>query len=813
MHDAVFLLDDHYQIAGSNSVARSWYGYKKEEFLRLNLRDLRAPQERDKITEQMQQVMNENGVMWETIHSRKDGTTFFVEVCCTPILVDNKKHFYHVVRDISERKQEEFALQNSEQRYRKIVELLPDAIYIHKDSKIVFINQAGLKMFGATSKEQLLGKSIWMLYTPDRHEIVQEHNKLLLEKNQPSVPLIEHTMIRLDGKIINVEATACLLEIGGEKNSYVILHDITERKKAKILLEVQCAISKQLLEIINIDEAMNSIINTLCSRLNFEVGKIWTLDEVEKTLRYGDQKIALDYGLAGRVFNTSETSWFDDISIVFIDEEIKANNYKLAIAVPIINDKQVIGVMEFMSSKSQTRDEHLLQVLDGIANQIGSFLNRKVYEKELAYVLQHDSVTGMANRFLFEETLDLEIKLAKNKNKRFAVLFLDINSFSAINEALGHLAGDQLLMLVGKRLSNLLTESDNIARFGADQFAIIFSDLQSSDEINKLVVDVNNAMSQPFIINGQNLNVTISIGVSVYPDDSEDVDSLMKNANIALNRAKESGRGSFKFSTSDMTTKAKKRISIENDLHSALSKNEFLLYYQPIIENPSMIIRGMESLLRWKQHGMIISPYDFIGVAERTHLIIPIGEWIINTACLQCKAWQQIVDEPVFVSVNISPIQFRHSSIIDTLANAMRTSKLDPDCLKVEVTETAVMDDVQNSIKILSKIKDMGIKICIDDFGTGYSSLSYLRNLPIDYIKIDQSFVREVGTNANDAAIVKTIINLADNLGYNVIAEGVETEEQLDFLTKLGCSEIQGYYFSRPISSEDALEFLRQKKL
>lgn len=351
---------------------------------------------------------------------------------------------------------------------------------------------------------------------------------------------------------------------------------------------------------------------------------------------------------------------------------------------------------------------------------------------------------------------------------------------------------------------------DQLARFEADQFAVRLNNINNIEAVVEMVTKIKSMLEEPFTINNQKVTITVSIGVSLYPVDGQDAQSLMKNANIALVAARKSGANSFQFCTPEMTTKAMERISLENDLRTALSKHEFELNYQPIIELPFMRIKGMEALLRWNRNGKVVAPKDFISITEFTNLIVPIGAWIIHKACQQGKIWSFINPRPMFISVNISVVQFKHKSILDTLRAALKESQFDPECLKLEITESMIMDDVKSSIKIMHQIKDMGVKISIDDFGTGYSSLSYLSKLPIDYLKIDQSFVRDMMNDKHDAAIVKTIIDLADNLGFGVIAEGVETEEQLSFINKLGCNEIQGYYFSRPMKVEEASEYIKK---
>lgn len=811
MHDAVLILDENYNILYFNQVAGIWYGYNEDEFKKLNLQDIRAPGERGKIIEHMNAVAKEKGAVWETVHMRKDGTEFPVEVSSTPIEVGTHRRYYHVVRDISERKKHEETLRASEERYKHIVEFSPETIFIHRDGKVIFINSAGLKLFGATDPAQIIGQSIWNLYPPERHGIVRSRNQLM-EKTREPAPLIEHTILRVNGERMSVEATACIIDYAGEPAFYVIFRDITERKKNRTLLDLQYAVARHLIESPNMIEANKHVLESICDDLKFDLGKLWVIDKKDQVLRLisswaTDEELLNDnskvhVGLANKVQETSQPYWIDNSD----------SAYKTNIALPVMTDKELLGVLEFASQKSMPRDETVLQTLAALGDQIALFLKRKKFEKDLAYIAKHDPITGLSNRSFFEEILAYELKLVKNKDQILAVIFIDIDNFSAYNEALGHAAGDELLKAIAARLLKLNIASENLGRFGP-QFAIILSGIATVEDVTSFIKEINIIMAEELIVQEQHASVTFNYGVAMYPDDGDDVDSLLRSASIALSSAKETGNGVVQFCTVDLNIRAQKRIKMENDLRNALHNEEFFLQYQPIIDTRTMTTSGFESLIRWNKDNKNISPAEFIPLAEKSKLIIPIGEWLMRSACLQCKEWQALVKRPIFISVNISPIQFKSSSVLDMIVGVIKETNFDPTCLKVEVTESALMDNTKKSINTLHAIRDLGVKISIDDFGTGYSSLNYLRHLPVDFLKIDQSFVRNMTTDPNDAAIVKTIIDLAENLRYNVIAEGVETQEQLNFLTTLGCYNIQGYYFSPPLQVADATIFLQQGSL
>jgi len=422
--------------------------------------------------------------------------------------------------------------------------------------------------------------------------------------------------------------------------------------------------------------------------------------------------------------------------------------------------------------------------------------------------LSHDLITGLASRNAFETRLTSILDNLKPPHG-IAVLFIDIDSFNSINEFLGHDAGDELSRLIAGHLLTLNIPATNIARFGP-KFAIILEYVTCIEDVTRCIQTINSLVNTEITINEHKFITYLNYGISLYPEDGTSVTTLLNSASIALSAAKNIGGGTVQFCTPELHAQTRQRIAIERDLRTALAKNEFILHYQPIVEIGTKHIVGFEALLRWQKDNKLISPAEFIPIAEKTRLIIPIGEWVINTACAQAAIWQTELQRDIFVSVNVSPIQFKNSEVLETLTAALKSTQLKVECLKLEVTESTLMESEQKNITMLQAIQDMGIKIAIDDFGTGYSSLSYLRFLPIDYLKIDQSFVRHVTVDVDADVIVKAIIDLAHNLGYKVIAEGVETNEQLQFLTGLGCDYAQGYLFSKPLPVAEANALLNK---
>jgi len=409
---------------------------------------------------------------------------------------------------------------------------------------------------------------------------------------------------------------------------------------------------------------------------------------------------------------------------------------------------------------------------------------------------------------LLQDRLSRMMMKAKRNRTYVAVLFLDLDRFKKINETLGHEIGDKLLLEVAKRLENCVRKSDTVARLGGDEFGVILDDLRDVKFVAVVARKFLQALSKPIIIQEYELYATSSIGISLYPDDSEDVDVLLRCADTALYRAKEAGKNNYQYYTADMNTRAFEFLLLESGLRKALDNNELVVFYQPLIDLETNKLLGMEALLRWKhpEKGMI-SPGDFIPLAEETGLIEPIGEWVLRAACTQNKEWQDAGYPPVKVSVNMSARQFNKKNITELIGDILQETGLNPEYLGIEITESVIMQDVKSTIAKLKKMHKMGITLSIDDFGTGYSSLSYLKLFPIDNLKIDQSFVFNITSDSTDAAIAASVILLAHSMNLKVVAEGVETKEQLEVLRQQGCDYVQGFLFSRPLPSEEFATF------
>ena len=500
------------------------------------------------------------------------------------------------------------------------------------------------------------------------------------------------------------------------------------------------------------------------------------------------QKKPFDSALSGQ--ETGFEAWFDLPSI--------GRRYMVIDYTPYYDDNIVTGVIV---SAHDITDRKLTEELE------------RIHEEKIEHLAYHDALTNLPNRALFIDRLGQVLAQGSRENNQAAVLFADLDRFKTINDTLGHAVGDELLRHVATRLREVLREGDTVARLGGDEFVILLPRIQNARDAAQVATKAVAIMSVPFSVHGHELHVSTSLGVSLYPRDGEDAETLLKHADTALYQAKNLGRNQYQFFNPSMNAQAHERLLLENSLRKALERNEFMLHYQPQINLKTNRITGIEALIRWNQpeRGMVM-PQDFIPIAEETGMINDIAEWVINAACLEVSEWQKAkrTGSNVRVAVNLSTRQLQLVGLPDMVQAILDKNGLAPEFLELEITESTLMDNPENAIRVLNDFHDKGIHITVDDFGTGYSSLAYLKRLPIDRIKIDKSFVRDIPGDPNDVAIVQAILAMAQQLGMHVLAEGVETEEQRNFMLKHGCEEAQGYLFSKPLTAEECAKFLEQ---
>ncbi len=435
---------------------------------------------------------------------------------------------------------------------------------------------------------------------------------------------------------------------------------------------------------------------------------------------------------------------------------------------------------------------------------------QKHAEEQLSHMAYHDPLTGLANRNKLEKFVNHLLAQSHRHSQSFALMFIDLDRFKNINDTLGHEAGDLLLQIIAERLKGTTRSTDLVARLGGDEFVIVVTDVVKAESVALISQKILQSVMQAVTLKGQEIYITTSIGISLYPFDGQNLQTLMKNADLSLYRAKEHGKNNYQFYTMEMTHKAQERMSLQNSLVHAVANGEFFLNYQPKMDLKTRKITGLEALLRWKnkQYGLV-TPDEIIALAEETGLIIPVNEWILNTACQNLKAWQKQGHSSLTVSVNCSARQFKQANLTGDVLKILSESGISPNSLELEVTEYLIMKDPDNILRSLYALKDIGVQIAIDDFGTGYWSLNNLRRLSVDKIKIDRTFIKQIMVDETSADIVKAIIAMVNKLGIKSIAEGVETREQYDFLAREGCTEIQGYYLSLPLSDEAVSMYLK----
>ncbi|MBS1126327.1 MAG: diguanylate cyclase/phosphodiesterase with and sensor(s) [Nitrospirae bacterium] len=488
------------------------------------------------------------------------------------------------------------------------------------------------------------------------------------------------------------------------------------------------------------------------------------------------------------------------------------------------------GELQRFECQSLLSDQHyefkfITHGEDKVLTIITNISDYKNASEKANYLAYYDTLTNLPNRYLFNDRLQQAITHVEREKKLLALLFLDLDNFKQINDSIGHKAGDQLLRGVADRLMKSVRATDSVthlskadsefmvARLGGDEFTVLLDKIGNIEEPAMVAGRILEMLAEPFIIGAHELFITASMGIAVYPYDGKDLETLLINADVAMYQAKKLGRNSYQYYSESMNKFTFERFTVENKLRKALDHNEFMLFYQPQINIQNGNIIGVEALIRWLQPDLVLTrPGEFIPLAEQTGLIIPMGAWILRVACEQNRAWQKAGLTPMLMTVNVSSIQFSQNNFVETVSQSLSDTGLDPHYLQLELTESTIMQNSQNTINKLQALQRMGVQTSIDDFGTGYSSLKYLKHFPLDTLKIDTSFVRDLITSTTDQSIVNAIITLAHNFNLKVIAEGVELREQLDYLRECGCEAVQGYFICPPVNSIALAQFAKKKK-
>jgi diguanylate cyclase (GGDEF)-like protein len=524
---------------------------------------------------------------------------------------------------------------------------------------------------------------------------------------------------------------------------------------------------------------------------------------------------AIETSLHERAFKSKQpcisNDYLNDPRLTLFRERFQANGTLSAASFPLFKDAEPIGILAFHCSETGAFTPELIELLQRLAENVSFALGnfdradeKARADQQIEHLATHDGLTNLPNRVMFNQLLHFAIETARRHDRRFAVLFIDLDRFKVINDSLGHEAGDALLIEIGRRLRLSLRPNDVVARLGGDEFVVILDDTGDRQDVEAVSRNLLSVLSQPLQLCGHECHTTASIGIAMYPSDGADVQTLTKNADMAMYVAKEDGKNAFRFFVGEIKSQSIERLMLETALRHALDRDQFALHYQPKVDMATGQITGVEALLRWTHPELgLLPPMQFIPLAEETGLIVPIGRWVLKEACAQNMAWQRRGLRPVSMAVNLSPRQFGDENLLQDIDDAMAASGMPSTLLQLEVTESMVMQNVPRAIKVLDAIQSRGIRLAIDDFGTGYSSMSLMKQFPIDTIKIDRSFVRDLPKDSEDQAIAQAIISMGKALGMTVVAEGVETAEQETFLRDHACHEMQGFLFSKPVPPEN----------
>ncbi len=791
--DGVIVLDV-YRIIYANDAFCKISGYSEDDLEALpSLFDLVRVEDREliqgKITDHLKNLKTSG--RYETTIKCKNGVLAHLELTINSINEDSPARIVSIVRDITHQKSLKVTLENQDFQYKLLFQSNPNPMLIYElDSlSILAVNDAAVLKYGYTAEEFV---NLSLKDIRDPNDIPTLIKKVMELKEEMNVikETIRHR--KKDGSLMDVEIMSHPIDFDGRKARVVMVSDITQHIKAeKALLESEGkfkelfnnAIDPIFLSDISDEGVPGKFIEVndiACSKLGY------TREELLRMTPF-DISIPEDLAELGKIFKKLQQQGH----ITFERSYLTKSGLKMPV--------------EISCHLFQWRNQKVIQ---SIARDI---TDRKRAEETIRRQAYYDVLTNLPNRMLFKDRLEQAMKHAHRNKQMLGVIVLDLDRFKNINETLGHLLGDKLLVAVSERLLGILNESETIARFGGDEFTLLLPQVNNVEEATQHAQKIIELLAAPFKLSNHELHVTTSIGIAFYPDDGENSEILLKNAETAMYRAKEQGRNNYQLYASIMNVSAFKQLLMENSLRRALEKEEFVVYYQPQIDIKTQKIIGAEALVRWQHPDLgLVFPTEFIGLAEETGLIVPIGEWVIRKVCSQMKKWQDTGYDKVCVSVNLSARQFQQRNLVNNIAHILQETGLDPQYLGLEITESIAMKNADFTISALMELKKMKIHLSLDDFGTGYSSLSYLKRFPLETLKIDRSFVRDITTDPNDAAIVTAVVALAHSLKLNVVAEGVETEGQLSFLKSHDCDHVQGYIYSHPLSEENFLKTLRE---
>lgn len=707
--------------------------------------------------------------------------------------VDDQGHVVLIrgtIQDISDRKFAEQALQESEEKYRRLFELSEDPMWLILDERFVMANRASAQLLGYETAETLTDIHPSRLspeFQPDGQRSYDKANAMMAIAYREGYHRFEWAHQKKNGEALPVEVSLTRIPYAGHHALFCIWRDITERKRSEAtLVKLSQAVEQSPSSIIitDLDRRIEYVNQTFCNVTGYSAAE--AIGQTPQSLLHSGKTPKANYEAMWAHLNRGE-AWQGE----FINHRKDGSEYIESVAIAPV--RQADGkITNYLAVKHDiTEQRHTEARIENLAH--------------------FDQLTGLPNRASLNDRFEYARSLAQRSGQHLAVMFFDLDNFKSINDTLGHGVGDQLLMQVAKRIKSMLRGEDTVTRFGGDEFILLLHETDETGAAHVAIKLIEQA-AHAYQIEQHELVVTHSIGIAIYPNDGNDLDTLLKHADAAMYRVKRAGRNDFRFFTPEMHEYSARTLLLTNELHHALKKGELQLHYQPQISAQDHRILGVEALLRW-QHPKLgaISPAEFIPVAEESGQIIAIGEWVLRTAASQLKAWMDSGLPSMTVAVNLSAIQFRQANISEVVTHILDEIGLPHEYLELELTEAVAMGNPEKAITVMNALHEQGIRMSIDDFGTGYSSLSYLKKFKVYKLKIDQSFVRHLASDPEDQAIVSAIVNMARSLGMHTIAEGVETAEQLAFLELQGCQEMQGYYFSKPLSAEQFEAFMKTR--
>jgi diguanylate cyclase (GGDEF)-like protein/PAS domain S-box-containing protein len=763
-------------------------GYSDKELLGKYSLSYIFPEDREKVRNRaIRCLKKESFEPYEYRFIRKDKELRYILETVTSIMFKGERATLGSFMDITERK-------IMEEKYKSILENIEEGYFeVDLAGNFTFFNDSICRVLGY-SREELMGMNIRQYADKENAKRVSQAYDLVYKTGIPLKEAGWH-ITRKDGQKRYIEGSISLLKDSAEKviGFRGITHDVTERKQAEEALRQSEEKYRNILE--NIQEAYFEV--DLAGNFTFFNDSLCRITGCSR-----EELIGANY----RQFSDRENS--KSVFMVF-NEVYKTGVYTEGFDWLIIRKD---GTKRYIEASVSLKKDSSGKP-SGFKGVIRDITERKRIEQELNHMATHDVLTGLPNRLMFSQLLEHAVQSAQRNKKQLAVLFIDLDRFKIINDSLGHEAGDILLKEMALRFKQSLRNVDIVGRLGGDEFIILIEDFNDEKQVATLAQKILATIIQPMNIRGEECRVTASIGISVYPKDGQDEQSLMKNADIAMYFAKEEGKNNFQFYSENIRSMSSERLTIETNLRRAIERNEFYLDYQAKLDLKTKEITGVEALLRWNNPYLgVVTPAQFIPVAEETGMIVPIGRWVMKTACAQNAAWQKQGLPPICMSVNISLRQLMNENFLQDIKNILNETRMSPALLELEITESMIMHKPERLIPILIKIKELGVRMAIDDFGTGYSSLAQIKNFPINTLKVDRSFIRNLPTDMDNRAVTEAVIVMGKSLKLTVVAEGVETKEQENFLQEQICDEMQGFYFSKPISPDRFATLLRKKK-